>query len=409
METLKKRKKKNWSVIILMTIGILFITIAGTIFVSNAWKLMTETAKEICLAAITIGIFIGSHFARQKDSLAITGKALYYLGVLTSGFSSYMILGFLNNILPYKEININCIRFALSIIIMMLAMVHIYSKTRVIFDIVVAYLMFGSSVIAGALGLDLTYDTVIIIFSIETLLLAINDGLICKNEDVKKSSKICASTLYIVSLFTQSLGLMGSNATHLIDDSDFGYLTTIAILLFSSTLVNFFIKKTPISRLIATFETIIMLISISADVRISLDIIPNYYQPEFSAILVVIFIVLTKLFWYDDEKTKSAFDIVTFIVACITGLSLLTHNVECEEIACVLTLGIISFGVLVVSSLLNEKKYQILSGVILGLMAIYLTRSFWLSIAWWIYLLFAGIVCIALAIVKEKNSIDSND
>ena len=62
----------------------------------------------------------------------------------------------------------------------------------------------------------------------------------------------------------------------------------------------------------------------------------------------------------------------------------------------------------IISSLKNNQKYQVLSGICLTLLTLYTTRTFWLSVAWWVYLLIAGIVCILIAILREKRNHDDD-
>ena len=47
------------------------------------------------------------------------------------------------------------------------------------------------------------------------------------------------------------------------------------------------------------------------------------------------------------------------------------------------------------------KKWFILSTVTLLIFTVYMTRSFWASIAWWVYLLAVGLILIGLAAANE--------
>lgn len=406
---MSKQKKKNWSVILLMAIGILFVTIAGSIFVSNTWKLMTETAKEICLSAVTIGIFFGSFFAMKNEKLAITGKALYYLGVLTSAFTSYMLVSIFDDSFQMSDYRTNCIKFSISVLLMMVEMAFIYFKQRNAFDVFIAYLLFGSMIISGALGLSFTYEAVLIIFSVEALLLSINQVLVANTAHAKKSSKVRSTILYLITMVTTSLGLFLDDLIQAWGEGEFGYVSLISFLLLAATMIGLAKNANTLSKILANVWTFVFLMSLSVDLHCNLTAIPNYYNAEVNFLLTVAFIILTRVIWHNKESQNNTVDSITYIIACLSGLSLLSHNVSSEELACVLTLGIVSILVLIWSSIINDKKYQILSGTILGLMAIYLTRSFWLSVAWWVYLLIAGIICIVIAVIKEKKSTEEDE
>lgn len=406
---MEKRKSKNWSVIILMAIGILFVTVAGSIFVSNAWKLMTEEAKEVCLAAVTMGIFAASHIIRKKDGMAITGKALYYLGVVATGFTSYMMLGLLETGIAEYAAHVNAVKVAIVTLLMMTELIIIYARERMPFDVMISFFMFGLFSASLCTGFELGLFAFLLIGGIETLLLSINEAIIHTKENVKRSSKVCSTIMFWMMMYVETSGLFISDLAELFSESGLGRITVIAGLLFAATAVQLVIKRNAFSRVIANVWSAVLMLNLLVDVYINTDIIPNYYIPEFICIVIFTFVVLTRAIWRDVKKAGYSLDIFTFVISCICGLSLLCHNIESENLACVLTLGIMSFIILIWASIRNNRKYQILSGIILGLMAIYLTRAFWLSIAWWVYLLVAGIICIVIAVIKEKNSNDENE
>ena len=58
---------------------------------------------------------------------------------------------------------------------------------------------------------------------------------------------------------------------------------------------------------------------------------------------------------------------------------------------------------LIVAAIKNNRVYVILSSVTLFFIAFYVTRSFWLSIAWWIYMFVAGVILVLIAVKKERE------
>lgn len=404
---INKKESKNWSVILLMAIGVLFVTIAGCIFVSNTWKIMTDEAKEISLAAITIGIFIGSFILRKNDAFKITGKALYYLGVAASAFSTYMILGNFNyEIEDFAEVK--AFKFFISTLVMLAEIAHIYFNDKKIIDLIFSYIISNITAFSFIGCFSLSLENAILIFAIETLFLSINYFIINRNADIKDSSITVSLILYSITVISLSKIFALYCFSAIFSDYDFGYISLTAVIILASSFIILSGKKCIYNQILTTLITLVSLVEICNDIKMNLEIIPDYYSPEFSTIFVIAFIVLVNLIWYDNKKKSSFLNIVTYIIACINGLVLLSHNVQVEELACVLTLGIIALSVLLWSIFINDKKYQILSGIILGLMAIYLTRAFWLSIAWWVYLLIVGIICITIAIIKEKNIFNNN-
>lgn len=400
-----KSGDKNWSVILLMAVGILMVTVAGSIFISNTWKLLSQTTKEFCLAAVTIGVFVGSHFARKKANLAITGRALYYLAVVGSGFTSFMILRLLEDSVNVREFD--AFRYALAFLLMMFEMAWIYFSERKIFDVIAAYILTGLVIINFSIAFRYSFGVILILFAIEALILSINNMLLRGSLKENTAADSCSYALYLITTIYTTLGLMGKGLVTLFDGEDFGMTTSIAVILIASLLVAYAGRRDTASRVLGCILVIPSLFNIYIDIVVNLDIVPGYLFSEFFALVAILYIFIIKFFWHDVNGAKSNVDVVSFVISCMIALGLLGHNIEAEEITCVMILGIASVIVLIFSSIKNNRKFQLLSGVTLGLMAIYLTRAFWASIAWWVYLLVAGIVCIVIAILKEKK-IDNN-
>ena len=91
-----------------------------------------------------------------------------------------------------------------------------------------------------------------------------------------------------------------------------------------------------------------------------------------------------------------------FIGVCILLGVLLLNNFSVAALPNVLFLGILTFVMLVVATVLKNKRYAIASAGTLALIVLYMTRQFWMSIAWWVYLFVAGVVLVIFAIKKEK-------
>ena len=61
-----------------------------------------------------------------------------------------------------------------------------------------------------------------------------------------------------------------------------------------------------------------------------------------------------------------------------------------------------TFILLIVSYIFKKYKNFVLSTIMLILLLIYVTRKFWFSIAWWVYLLVVGILLILFATKNEQ-------
>lgn len=129
--------------------------------------------------------------------------------------------------------------------------------------------------------------------------------------------------------------------------------------------------------------------------------IPADYQVEWVCTFLGLGIVLLPLIWYDKNKDL---EMMQFIMTCWLLGVLLLHNLSVGELGNVLFLGMVSIAILLVAAVKNQRKYVIAASVTLILLVLYLTRNFWLSIAWWVYLFAAGVVLVLLAIKKEREA-----
>lgn len=129
--------------------------------------------------------------------------------------------------------------------------------------------------------------------------------------------------------------------------------------------------------------------------------IPAGYRAEWTGFLFAIGIVLLGFIWYDKKKSIR---VVQFILTCCLLAVLLLNNLLGGELGNVLILGIVCVIMLLVAAVCNHKEYVIAASVTLILIALYITRSFWLNIAWWVYLFAAGVVMVGFAVKKEREA-----
>lgn len=149
------------------------------------------------------------------------------------------------------------------------------------------------------------------------------------------------------------------------------------------------------------FSTLAMLAFITAiGVQPFVEIAESYHV-EWVCFLIALGIVLFRVIWYDYKEQLS---IVYFAVTCILLASLLLHNLHVNSLGNVMILGVTGIVMLVIAAMKNDKKYVMASSVTLIILVLYLTREFWLSIAWWVYLFAAGVALVLLAVKKAKEA-----
>lgn len=123
------------------------------------------------------------------------------------------------------------------------------------------------------------------------------------------------------------------------------------------------------------------------------------FTVEYACLATAVFVVLLCKIWYDIFEEIRRLQFSSF---CGILVALLCSNIYKEELPNVMFLAVVSLLVLVLSTFFHKKNYAIASAVTLILVVLYLTKSFWLSIAWWVYLFVAGVGLILYAVKREK-------
>ncbi|MDF2595948.1 MAG: hypothetical protein K0R69_2289, partial [Clostridia bacterium] len=97
------------------------------------------------------------------------------------------------------------------------------------------------------------------------------------------------------------------------------------------------------------------------------------------------------------------------LTALVCLLRLGVDAVSYENAIDTLVIGISALAILLISFYYKRKSWFVLSTVTLVFLVLYMSKSFWLSLAWWIYLLVAGIILIGTAAANERfKGKDSN-
>lgn len=89
--------------------------------------------------------------------------------------------------------------------------------------------------------------------------------------------------------------------------------------------------------------------------------------------------------------------LVQFVLSCCLLSVLLLWNMRGGKAENALLLGGASMLMICIAGYLKRRNYMLAGVVVLFLLVVYVTRTLWLNIAWWAYLLAAGIILIVLA------------
>lgn len=130
------------------------------------------------------------------------------------------------------------------------------------------------------------------------------------------------------------------------------------------------------------------------------EVLADYYM-ECICFLAAAGIFLLGVIW---ENHGSAMRTFQFICVCVLFSLLLANAVLFDAVGHALILGITGVAILIPAAIFNSRRYVVLASIVLILLVFYITRSFWFSIAWWVYLFVAGIILVLIAVKKEQES-----
>ncbi len=103
------------------------------------------------------------------------------------------------------------------------------------------------------------------------------------------------------------------------------------------------------------------------------------------------------------KEHTEAIDNISFAAAIISLMALFIDALDSEYAADAVILGAVIAMILIVSFILRQKRWFVLSVASAAAEALLLTISLWNSSIWWVYLLIAGIIFILIGMTNEIN------
>ena len=115
-------------------------------------------------------------------------------------------------------------------------------------------------------------------------------------------------------------------------------------------------------------------------------------------VIIVLFGLAVKKIWADDKKVSSEFSQTVFMAAF---LLLIADGLMNQSLLNSLVVLSVSLVLLIYSFVRKTRRWFLVSAVALLGLTLYITGDFLAAVAWWAYLLLAGIVLIVVAAVTE--------
>lgn len=126
--------------------------------------------------------------------------------------------------------------------------------------------------------------------------------------------------------------------------------------------------------------------------------------PQIILYVLPLHLFILSLLWILPKKCKSGVHVARFCMYCFTMLCLLASSFTFGHVTDALILVLFSFAILVGSFFIKRLRWFTLGFSVLLVMTFRMTRMFWQSLHWSIYLFLAGAVLIGIASAYELNA-----
>lgn len=126
--------------------------------------------------------------------------------------------------------------------------------------------------------------------------------------------------------------------------------------------------------------------------------IPEILITEWNCLPLIILSIAIGYIWKEYPRIMEYLPFgTTLLVSIILSISAIKSQLLVDAFILLISLIVI----LIISFMIKRKKWFVFSTVESIVLTLYLTRNFWLSIAWWVYLLVVGLLMISIGATNE--------
>ncbi len=401
----QNNRKTDIGTIILFILGSIFVAVAGSIFVYKNWKYMSETLKDLLVIAASIGCFTGAYFSSKNEKFKITEIVLYYLGTI---FASLSVISLITpemlETLPFVDHyrHAQDLMYLLSLLPEVVAFSVRFIKKRTPFDLWLTGIAYIIYILAIEEFFDFDYPQRSIPYFIFYAGIVMYNLYLRKNQPNDKITANCNVFLDIYMISFMLLGSLGNALAtigDLFDRFDFDVFVSVVIVILSFALMLYYVKRVPsiFNMIISVLYMFNVVLTFAAQDWDDIFFLQDL-SGECVAIVWLLGIYGIKLI-FDARNINTEW--LRFILNVIVECVMLAYNLDNGELINVFAFSVVNLALLAYSIIKSDKKYTILSAISMALVVLYMTRDFWKSINWWVYLLVVGIAMIYFAIKRE--------
>ena len=338
---MNNEKKNNSNV--LMVVGVIFILLAGGICVSKAWDYLPMIVKQGCLFLVAMFGLGGSYVLFHKDRLHKTENALFYIG---NAFLGYFVLSVMNSVFCSESFRV----WEKSCVILLVLLITVVIKLAV-----------KKSVMEFVAGAVLLYW---LVSSVHSLL------------EVERSVYAC---------MLMSAGLLVCGLSYVMRNSFLEGKRSEKVIRNMLLVEEFVVYCQLLISVLLVSETE------STGEKLCLGI------ALFEGMAMAVCILMQK----KDETLQS----VQFWIIMMLILLLVCYNNSLEsELIVTIISSVTCVALIIWGEWQKQRAITLVAGLALAAILVYATRAIWMSIAWWVYMMVAGIIMVGIAVWREKRS-----
>ena len=189
-----EKKQKDLISILLLVVGVVFILVAGSIFVTTAWQYLPVFVKQLALLVVALGLFGCSYRLSKNEKLGWISETLFHLA---NAFVAIM-----GGLLGTDAIGGFKIFLASGVMALLVGMKMVIKKTS--FDVVALFLLIDTLLISGCVAFETTFSVYMYLLASFVILLAVVDALQQKRNS-EQSFSTCVGVVYLLHMCVYSL------------------------------------------------------------------------------------------------------------------------------------------------------------------------------------------------------------
>ena len=129
--------------------------------------------------------------------------------------------------------------------------------------------------------------------------------------------------------------------------------------------------------------------------------VAKLYESEWYILTLLLVAFVNLKVMYREELDADKADTAMYILCVVSTMWQVIDAMSSGELFDVIVLSIALLLMIVAGFIRKSKRWFLFGAITLIFVILYVTRDFWTSIAWWVYLLVAGCVLITLAATNE--------